>query len=407
MAGIWALGRKVLAPRQLRWVLVAMATSKLFLWQAIQARMYGILEVEASLATLAYLGLITGRLSARAAGSTLFAISLAGIFTHYFYFFLLMAIALHYVFLSGRFRLPMFLGFAVAPGLIFAALWGPMWWSQVRSDRFDQEKVVNLPPTKHMLIVTEYFGNRGLAVALPGVVVLALMRRRGSRYRLVSRRELGEQIRRGIRNESFRAVATIWLVCMVVSYLVGLKTGLYKGLAVSILTLLPFILMVTLVFARCGDAMLRCALALTLLAVTLASDLRRYQMSRDSRSDRAWVRRIIERSKPGDSVVCCTGNFFPLVDYYLRSDAVGAADAPLQFPRRTEPASRLVQRAEGLARPGRAGARSAVPRRRAFSDRRHRARPEGLGHTGDSATPADRADPHRRPATDPVRGRSD
>ena len=121
---------------------------------------------------------------------------------------------------------------------------------------------------------------------------------------------------------------------MVVSYLVGLKTGLYKGLAVSILTLLPFILMVTLVFARCGDAMLRCALALTLLAVTLASDLRaRYQMSRDPRSDRAWVRRIIERSKPGDSVVCCTGNFFPLVEYYLRSDAVGAECASSISPK--------------------------------------------------------------------------
>ena len=79
--------------------------------------------------------------------------------------------------------------------------------------------------------------------------------------------------------------------------------------------------------------MLRCALALTLLAVTLASDLRaRYQMSRDPRSDRAWVRRIIERSKPGDSVVCCTGNFFPLVEYYLRSDAVGARMRLFNFP---------------------------------------------------------------------------
>jgi hypothetical protein len=132
---------------------------------------------------------------------------------------------------------------------------------------------------------------------------------------------------------SFRAVAVIWSFCVFVPYFVGLKTGLYKGLAVSIISLMPLVLLVALLFARAGNAWLRYGLAAALLAVTLASELRaRSAMNHDPRSDREWVRRIIGRSHPGDAVVCCTGNFYPLVDYYLRNDPKGAQLRLFDFP---------------------------------------------------------------------------
>ncbi len=339
MAAIWALGRKVLSPRQLRWVLVALVTSKLFLFQAMTARMYTPLEVEACLGTLIYLGLINGRLPARAAGPLLFATSLAGVFTHYFYFYLIGAISLHHLFFSGRFRLPIFFGLAILPTMIFMMLWAPMLQSQLRSGRFKGIATAGASPTptrpsEQPPLVLHYYGRRGLAVAVPGLIGLALLAWRGGRYRLASPRQLLGPFRRAIRSESFRAVAMIWSACLIAPALVALvRPELSKGLAVATLSLMPFILMVAFVFARYGNAWSRAALALVLLLVTLVSDLQyRHFAIHDPKSDRAWIQRLIERSSPGDSVICVGGNFYPLVDHYLRNDPLGRQLSVSVFP---------------------------------------------------------------------------
>lgn len=340
LAAVWALGRRVFSPRQLRWILVGLVASRYVLFLPINGRMYGLLEAESAVATVAYPGLTSGRLPVGRGAAVFFAANLAGFFTHYYYFLLMGAIGLHAVCLGRRDRLAAVMGCLAGPAAIFAALWGPTFRLQLAGRRFGAARLPSPIGMASLLVgslrsqAVAYYDWRGPMVIVPALILISAIKRRGHRYRRITADELRSRWRATVRgNAMLGASAFIGLFGVLLPVLSVLETGELKGEPTTAMTIFPLVVTAALALERAGDARLRALLALALLAVNLPIELRaRHRMIGDPRGDRAWIRGMLERCRPGDTIICSGGTYFPIVDYYRRREPGGRGVEPRVFP---------------------------------------------------------------------------
>jgi hypothetical protein len=341
LAVVALLGRHVFSPRQLRFILICLVASPWLLWSAVTCWTMSLLALAAASAVIAYLGLVSGRLSSKTASAVLFAANLAGILTHYYYFVLLATLSAHALLFGPAKRRALVIAWSIAPAVVFALIWGHTFQLQLASARFAQTSRQPLPSellgeaaSGTARVIVGYFSRRGFIVLLPALVLLALIKRRSHRYRLVTRSELVSWWRRIGRDSTIlKTAAFIWIVCHGLLLLTILKTNEFKSLPATGLTLTPLVVLLALVFARAGDARLRSVLALFVLSFTLLYECRaRYPIIHDPHSDRAWILGVLKEALPGDTIVCSGGNYSTIVDYYTRRDPGGRGLKVVTFP---------------------------------------------------------------------------
>ncbi len=166
LASILWLGRYIFRRDELIAVAVAVACSAKLLGTAGFGRMFALLFLEACVALLAFAGLFLGRARGRGIVILLAAANLAGMLTHYYFTFLVLAQAI------------VFLGFVrhkwagavfglLLPGALFLAACGPVLYNQVHSNRFTGNLAEPLRRSSLASELYDYYRKRGYSRSSP------------------------------------------------------------------------------------------------------------------------------------------------------------------------------------------------------------------------------------------------
>jgi hypothetical protein len=333
---IWWLGRPIFSRSERFGIFVLLIGCKMLDFNAIFGRFYEMMFLESCVVLLSFVGLFGGRLPRSTALGLLALGNFAGLMTHYYFAFCLLAQGVAYLLFYRWRRFGDFLAGAVAPVLAFAVAWGPTFRAQLASGRFRGERSL---PHLSAIFSDLYFHGRWFVI-LPALLLLTLIEHRRSRWRLISWGRLRAKATLFLADERTRVFAVLWAVAYFSPFLASMVLGeeFLKVDPYLMLTSLPFVAVLILAVDR-SDRLLRVVLGLVIVGFIGSTELRyRASLYRDGFPEggsRAAVEKMLGKGQSGDIVVCLD-NYITKIDYYLRRSKTGVRAEIIGFPRELE-----------------------------------------------------------------------
>jgi len=314
VATAW-LGRSLLRWDELIIVLTLLACSPMLLDAAHFARMYALVFLESSLALLAFLGVFVRRSARTAMTILLAAANLAGLFTHYYFLFLIIAQAVVFLVFIRRNWAAACLGLLV-PGVLFLAMWGTHLISQLASDRF----AANMPePFGWGDVAAEvlaYYRKRWIML-LVWLAAVFLVSWPDGHLRRRSWRVIKANLLAATRERRLRMFALAWVTAFAAALTVGAVGGprYWHGGTTCLAELLPLTMVLALILRR-GTLKLNVAAVCAVLVSTVVLQVRAANIIYAQDSDhRASIQRLKDVVSDGD-VVVGLDNYITLFYYY-------------------------------------------------------------------------------------------
>jgi hypothetical protein len=287
------------------------------------ARMYSLLGFLSILSTLFFVRQFYSGPPSKKNWAFFVAANVAGTFTHYWFFFLLLAQGVAYLWLGSKSSFKSFALAQTASVLPFFALWTPILWMQATNGGLS---FINPPPLyilpKTLLL---YFGDGILALSVYlAVLALALLDFQGGRMKIRPLRDLLAFV----RQKPFLILLVLLAVSLSVPWAVSQFKPMYTEGKYPVIVLFAVILLAASLLARFGNRILVGAFcALLLLAVTSGFIYRRSRPPADS--VRALTGYLLSEVRPGDAVILAASSLGG-TEYYLKR--AGAENQLTRFP---------------------------------------------------------------------------
>lgn len=333
---IWWLGRPTFSRSERFGIFVLLIACKTVGFDAIFGRFYEMMFLESCVILLSFVGLFGGRLPRRTALTLLTLGNFAGLMTHYYFMFCLLAQGVAYLLFFRWRRFGDFLVGAVVPVIAFAVVWGPTFRAQLASGRFNDDRS---PLALSVLLGDTYFARRWLII-LPALLLLTLVEHRRARWCLISWGRFKAKTARFLADERTRVFAVLWGVTFLSPFLTSMFLGaqFLKRDPYIMLTSLPFVALLILAVDR-SDRLLRVVLGLVIVCFVGTIEARfRTSIVRNGfprNGTRAAVETMLGKGQSGDIVVCLD-NYFTKIDYYVRRSPTGVRAEVLGFPKDLE-----------------------------------------------------------------------
>lgn len=287
------------------------------------ARMYSLLGLLSILSTLFFIRQFYSGHASRKNWAAYAAVNIAGTFTHYWFFFLLLAQGVAYLWLFSKSSFKSFALSMAASVVPFFALWTPVLWVQANNGGLS----FITPPGPYILLKTLllYFGD-GIRAALiyAAFLALALLDFHGGKIRLRPLPTLMEFV----KQKPFLILLALLTVSLSVPWLISQAKPMYTEGKYPVIVLFAVVLLAASLLARFGNRVLVCAFcALLFLTVTAGFLYRRSRPPVDS--VRAITDYLRERGNHGDVLVLAASSLGG-TEYYLKR--AGAENQFLRFP---------------------------------------------------------------------------
>jgi mannosyltransferase len=320
LATIASMGRSLFRRDELILILVLVACCPVLLQAADFGRMFTLTFFESCVAFLAFSSVFLRRTAGAGAGAgagaavLLVVANLAGMFTHYYFAFVMAAEAIVFLVFVRRQWLTAALAL-VLPGALFLALWGPRLIDQLRTDRFAGNLAAPFPSVGSELY--GYYGKRWIFVLL-SLSILFLVSLSGRRF--VWRRwpAVKANLLFAIRDRRLLAFAIIWATTFAGPFLAATVAGtaFWKGGMTYLPTMLPLTIVLAL-FVRRGALVLKVVLACVILLITVVAQIRSRNIIDVLNTDtRASIQLLKDKASDGDIVVGLD-NYITLFYYYM------------------------------------------------------------------------------------------
>jgi hypothetical protein len=321
------MGRSLFRRDDLILILVLVTCCPVLLEAADYGRMFTLTFFESCLAFLAFSRLFLAR-NAGAGMAVLLAIAnLAGVFTHYYFTFAMVAEAAVFVLFVRRKWLTAALSL-VFPGILFLGLWGPRLIAQLQTDRF----TLASPFPSIASEIYGYYGKRWIFI-LPLLAALLLFSVSSRRIGWRSWQDLKFKLSLVIRDRQILAFATLWATVFAGPLLAAAVAGtaFWKGGMTYLPTLLPLVIVLALL-VRHSDPLLKVVVAFIALSITVAAQIRTHNILYLLNTDfRTSIQLLKDNASDGDIVVGLD-NYITLFYYYLGRPPGAKHLAVLAYP---------------------------------------------------------------------------
>jgi len=308
------MGRSLFRWDELIVILVVVACCPVLLQAADYGRMFTLTFFESCVSFLAFSSVFLKRTGGTGTAMLLAVANLAGMLTHYYFAFVMAAEALVFIVLVHKRWLTAALAL-VLPGVLFLALWGPRLIAQLRMDRFAGNLAAPFPSVG--LEIYGYYGKRWILVVLwLATLFLVSLSRRGVRWRRWP--TLKANLMFATRDRRLQAFAMSWAATFAGPLLAATVAGtaFWKGGMTYLPTLLPLAIVLALLVRR-GSVMLKVVLAVVILSITVAAQIRSSNLNDALNADsRASIELLKDKASDGDIVVGLD-NYITLFYYYM------------------------------------------------------------------------------------------
>ncbi|MCI0405443.1 MAG: hypothetical protein L0209_05140, partial [candidate division Zixibacteria bacterium] len=286
-------------------------------------RMYSLLSLLAILSTLF---LVRQYYSGSASKKNLIAyvaINIAGTFTHYWFFFLLLAQGVAYLLFFSKSSLKSFLLAMVVSVIPFFALWTPVLWIQMTNGGTSE---ITRPGFSTLLNTLLIFWGEGKRAALLYAAFLALG------FVAVSGRRLKLQrfnyLKEFLLQKQILTLSLLLAVSLGAPWLISQIKPIYMATKYPIMVLFAVVLLAGAWLARYGNRYVVAAFcSVLLLSVAAGLVVRRLHPPADS--TRSITDYLLEHSSRGDILVLPTSSLGGIKHYLKRA---GAEERFVQFP---------------------------------------------------------------------------
>lgn len=306
------MGRSLFRWDELIVILVVVACCPVLLQAADFGRMFTLTFFESCVALLAFSNVFLKRTAGAGMTVLLAVVNLAGMLTHYYFAFVIVAEAIVFLVLVRRKWLTAALTL-VLPGVLFLALWGPRLIAQLRTDRF----TLAAPFPSIGSEIYGYYGKRWILVLL-WLSTLFLVSLSGRRFGWRGWQALKANLSLAIRDRRLQAFAIIWATTFAGPLLAATVAGtaFWKGGMTYLPTLLPLVIVLALLVRR-GALMLKVVLAFVVLSITVAAQIHSHNINHVLNTDfRASIQLLKDKASNGDIVVGLD-NYITLFYYYM------------------------------------------------------------------------------------------
>ena len=333
---IWVLGGYVLRRSERVAVFVLILACRTLGADAIFGRYFEMMYFEMCVVLFSFIGLYTRRMPRRLAMILLAVGNFAGLMTHYYFAFCLMAQGLAFLVFFGWRQLGAFLITAVMPTLLFAIVWIPTFRAQLASGRFAEKYLL---PEFATLIQDTYFGRRWLIVG-PAMLVLLFVSHRRARWRLGGVGRLRQELGQTWGDQRVRIFGLFWAVLVFFPFLTAIVLGkrFLKPEPFVVLATLPLMCAISVAFSRTQRSLRLVAGCLVVGLIAVSDGRYRWQVINNpfpATDSRVAVNKLMAKAQPQDQIICID-YYYTIVDYYLRKDHAATPMNLIGFPKDLE-----------------------------------------------------------------------
>jgi mannosyltransferase len=298
--------------------------SPMAIWHAQDARMYSLLPFLTILSTLYFFRLFF-RSSGTKADFTLYVlVNILGTFTHYWFFFALLAQGTAVLLLVFRPALKKFLLAGALSIVPFTALWTPVFLEQLSNGGTSWMTRPGLSEFLSTFLVFFGGGMRGVAV-YAALLALVLFEARGLK---ISMRKVSALKDFALQKENL-ALAIVAFITLLIPFLISQISPIYVVERYTVIALAPVSLLVAAFLARFGNRLLVVAFCALLLAAVIAAFLHR-RTNPSKLHFRSITDSLIKNARPND--VFIFSSFGQGVDYYLERRNAENRFVKITFP---------------------------------------------------------------------------
>ncbi len=329
LLAIARMGRTLFRWNDLLMILVVVACCPELLQAADYGRMFTLMFLESCVAFLAFSSIFLNRSTDTGTAVLLAIANLAGLLTHYYFAFVIIAEVIAFLTLIRR-RWVLATLAVIFPGILFFIIWGARLLAQLQTDRFAGNLIVPFPSITSE--VYGYYGKRWLFVilSLSALLLVSLYRRRYTWRRWPA---LKANLLFAIGDRRLQAFVIIWVTTFAGPFLAATAVGnaFWKGGMTYLPTLLPLAIILALLVRR-GSLILRVLTAYFLVSVTVVAQIRSDNLMHVLNSDtRASIQLLKNKAADGDIVVGLD-NYITLFYYYLGRAPGGKHLSVLAYP---------------------------------------------------------------------------
>ena len=325
------LSRTVLRSDELLVAIVTVGCSSELLLAAVYGRMFTLMFAESSIAILAVVGLFVTRAGRIGLVLALALANLAGMLTHYYFAFVMLAEGIVFLAFAPRQWRTAAIGL-VLPGLLFLVIWGPHLIRHLRMDRFANEVITPISWSQMAFEIYVFYGKRWVIIIL-WLAVLWLVAWSSDGFRLRTWDELRGNWGSAIRDKRLQAFAIIWTTMFGGPVLASLIVGpqFWKGGLPYLPSFFPLAVVLAVLVPR-GSMGLKVVLALAVALSLTALEIRgRSKIYATNSGARAGIQLMKDRAKDGDIIVGL--DCYVTLFYYYINRSPGAKNVQVQtFP---------------------------------------------------------------------------
>lgn len=287
------------------------------------ARMYSLLGLLAVLSALFFLRQFYTGAASKKNWTAWVAVNLAGTFTHYWFFFLLLAQGIVYLWLFSKSSFRSFALAMLASLAPFFLLWTPVLWIQATNGGTSGIPRPG-PGTLAETLLIFWGGGKKAALLYGAFLALPFVRLEG--WKLKFRLPAG--FTEFLRRKEFLILLAVLTVSLGTPWLISQFNPIYIATKYTMLALFAVLLLIAPFLARFGDRILLPAFCALLFMVTVGNfTCRRLHPPPDS--IRSLTEFLLEKSRPGD-LLLLPASAWGGTEYYLKR--LGEQNRFIRFP---------------------------------------------------------------------------
>ncbi len=327
LAAVYALGKSIYNDRKTGLLCSFLyMLSPLAIKHAQNARMYSLLGLLVILSTLFFLRLFLIKTNSKKDLAIYIVVNILGVFTHYWFFFMIFSQIVSYILLFSRTSLKTFCIAIFLSLMPFLVLWSPIFLSQVERGVYSWIS----KPGFHALVSTfRRFcgGDSAIRAALvyAAFLVLIVFKVKGFKIRFWNISFLKEFV---IQKQNL-VFLTLLSISLLVPFIISQVKPIYLP-RYTIIALPPFVMLVGSLLSRFGNKNIFLACCYILLIETSISFVN-YRTTPKQYTDKSTTEYLIKHANNNDILIHTSLSRSP-IDYYLRLMKPGKRFIELSFP---------------------------------------------------------------------------